>query len=252
MSNTLPIIEIFGPTIQGEGTMSGTITHFLRTGGCPLRCTWCDSMYAVDPAEVKRNATKMTTAEILQAVQALPYAPWITFTGGDPCMWELLGDVIPALNGPQYNMRVAIETQGTLFPSWLENADLVTFSPKPPSSGNVVDIAGINKYLQERRPDHQRICIKIVIASADDLSYAFDVVNSIPMQLVEGYYFNACSSVIPIGHSILAPATRVLDTVDLYRAIADHVLSVSEQTNHKIHVGCQQHVLLWPESEKGL
>jgi 7-carboxy-7-deazaguanine synthase len=30
----LPIIEIFGPVIQGEGAMIGKQTHFVRFGGC--------------------------------------------------------------------------------------------------------------------------------------------------------------------------------------------------------------------------
>ena len=52
-----PVIEIFGPTIQGEGSEAGLATHFIRVGGCDYRCSWCDTMYAVDPAAVRANAT---------------------------------------------------------------------------------------------------------------------------------------------------------------------------------------------------
>lgn len=35
------ISEIFGPTIQGEGSLIGRATVFVRTGGCDFRCNWC-------------------------------------------------------------------------------------------------------------------------------------------------------------------------------------------------------------------
>jgi 7-carboxy-7-deazaguanine synthase len=44
------ISEIFGPTIQGEGVLIGLPTVFVRTGGCDYRCSWCDSLHAVDSA----------------------------------------------------------------------------------------------------------------------------------------------------------------------------------------------------------
>jgi 7-carboxy-7-deazaguanine synthase len=37
-TRTYPVIEIFGPTIQGEGAEAGLATHFLRVGGCDYRC----------------------------------------------------------------------------------------------------------------------------------------------------------------------------------------------------------------------
>ncbi|TIU92326.1 MAG: 7-carboxy-7-deazaguanine synthase QueE, partial [Mesorhizobium sp.] len=42
------VSEIFGPTIQGEGMLIGLPTVFVRTGGCDYRCSWCDSLHAVD------------------------------------------------------------------------------------------------------------------------------------------------------------------------------------------------------------
>ena len=42
--------EIFGPTIQGEGALIGQPTIFVRTGGCDYRCSWCDTLHAVDSA----------------------------------------------------------------------------------------------------------------------------------------------------------------------------------------------------------
>lgn len=39
----IPVLEIFGPTIQGEGAVIGRKTMFIRTAGCDFNCAWCDS-----------------------------------------------------------------------------------------------------------------------------------------------------------------------------------------------------------------
>src|SRR3954470_24432474 len=80
-----PVVEIFGPTIQGEGAEAGLATHFVRFGGCDFRCAWCDTMYAVEPAAVRRNAERLSTEEIVERVEVLGGAPrWVTLSGGNP------------------------------------------------------------------------------------------------------------------------------------------------------------------------
>lgn len=43
MAKAIPVLEIFGPTIQGEGMVIGQKTMFVRTAGCDYSCSWCDS-----------------------------------------------------------------------------------------------------------------------------------------------------------------------------------------------------------------
>lgn len=257
----IPIMELFGPTIQGEGLMSGTITHFLRTGGCGMRCNWCDTMFAVDPALIKEGRVLMTVPDVLDAIAGLPFAPYITLTGGDPCLHKGLGEMIPSLNAR--GMRVAIETQGQLFPSWLKDCDVITFSPKPPSAGEIVEPENIATWIKNtfgggRRP--VRICIKVVIFDEEDFEYALSVYDAIPAGMYDSFYFTGGTLLTqdvelpedaPEGYEYTLKATYVLRN---FRAVATEVLrhQPSVQFNDKVHIGCQQHVLLWPDKDKGV
>lgn len=127
-----PVMEVFGPTVQGEGPLAGALTHFVRLGGCDYRCTWCDSLFAVIPQQVRAYATKMNPEEILDAVATLtPSAPWVTLSGGNPALHDLTELVDKLRTG---GWRVAVETQGSVWRPWLSMVDLLIVSPKPPSS----------------------------------------------------------------------------------------------------------------------
>src|SRR4051794_28690583 len=129
----IPVVEIFGPTIQGEGAEAGIATHFVRVGGCDYRCSWCDTMYAVDPEIVRATAEKLSSDEIVTRVDALAGRPdWVTISGGNPAL-HALGDLVSGLHAVGF--RVSVETQGSRWASWLGSVDRLTVSPKPPSSG---------------------------------------------------------------------------------------------------------------------
>ncbi len=245
----IQIIELFGPTIQGEGLMSGTVTHFLRTGGCGLRCTWCDSLYAVLPEEVKKNRTMMTVMEILEYIKGLAPAPYVTFTGGDPCIQEELGPLIIHLNVA--GMKVAVETQGEFFPDWLENADVITFSPKGPSSGNTVEIEDLYNWLGHRSPRRTfQVCIKVVIFDEADFKYAMEVYAGLPTVFYDSFYFTAGTPTDTTG-----PWERSAAVILNEQALAQMMLDAAqggEFFNEKVHIGCQQHVLLWPAEDRGV
>lgn len=134
---TLRIAEIFGPTIQGEGALIGAPTVFVRAGGCDYRCSWCDSLHAVDSA-YRHNWAAMTTDAIWARVKAL--------SGGVPLMVSLSGgnpaiqDFAPLISqGHADGYRFALETQGSVARAWFCDLDLLILSPKPPSSGETVD-----------------------------------------------------------------------------------------------------------------
>src|SRR3954449_11904275 len=87
---TFPVIEIFGPTIQGEGAEAGLPTHFVRLGGCDYRCAWCDTMYAVDPRTVRARSESLPATEIVGRLHELGGHPeWVTLSGGNPALHHL-------------------------------------------------------------------------------------------------------------------------------------------------------------------
>jgi 7-carboxy-7-deazaguanine synthase len=168
-----PIVEIFGPVIQGEGAMIGRQTHFVRLGGCDYRCSWCDTIYAVLPDQVRANSTPMTVDEVIDTLRSLnPVTPWVTLSGGNPALHKL-NSLVDAMRAAGYS--VAVETQGTLFKSWLLDCDLVTVSPKPPSSGMDQDLAQLNRFANA-----PGLNFKVVVFDEADFLFAKDVHGRYP------------------------------------------------------------------------
>jgi len=200
----LPVIEIFGPVIQGEGSLAGRQTIFIRFGGCDYRCSWCDTLYAVTPELVKANSTYMTTDEIIYKVNKLnpkrkrADVSLITLSGGNPAMHDLY-PLLERLR--EYGFETALETQGTITPKWLDLVDYITVSPKGPSSGMNFDYDKLVTFLEDCKG--KQPCIKIVVANMDDFRFALDIddlaeqILEVPRRCSPRYYFylQTCSPV---------------------------------------------------------
>jgi 7-carboxy-7-deazaguanine synthase len=178
----LAVVEVFGPVIQGEGPLAGSKTMFVRFGGCDYRCTKCDSLHAVIPQAVKKNAQYLTAEEITDKLVALrghSGTNWVTLSGGNPCMWDLTR-LIQLLKGAKF--AVAVETQGTLNPQWLTKCGMVVISPKSPGMGEKFEPDKFKNLLQMLWVHTVPVAVKIVVFSAQDLEFAVTVneeINSI-------------------------------------------------------------------------
>ena len=86
----IAISEIFGPTIQGEGALIGVPTVFVRTGGCDFRCSWCDTLYAVEP-RFRADWQSLSAEAILARVNQLSgdQPILVTLSGGNPALQPL-------------------------------------------------------------------------------------------------------------------------------------------------------------------
>jgi 7-carboxy-7-deazaguanine synthase len=169
--SAVPVVEVFGPTIQGEGDLAGVPTAFVRFGGCDYRCSWCDSLFAVLPDDVRR-APRMTPAEVTAALDALAGRPeWVTLSGGNPALLEL-GELVSLLHAS--GRRVAVETQGSVWRDWLAACDLLTVSPKPPSSGMATpaNMGESERFLERARAGGGRVVVKVVVFDEADYQWA--------------------------------------------------------------------------------
>jgi len=120
----LKIAELFY-SIQGEGSLVGVPSVFIRTSGCNLRCAWCDTPYASWQPE----GAELTISQIVDEVKAHP-ARHVVVTGGEPM---IAPEIIPLTERlRELGLHVTIETAGTVFQ--LVACDLMSISPKLASS----------------------------------------------------------------------------------------------------------------------
>ncbi len=172
----LRVSEIFGPTIQGEGAVIGTPTVFVRAGGCDYRCSWCDSLHAVG-SEYRHDWTPMTADEIMTEVTTLSGGQPLTISlsGGNPA----IQDFAPLLRlGHAQGYTFAMETQGSVARDWFADLDTLVLSPKPPSSGEVVDWVAFDACLSAAQ--EAETVMKIVIFDEADYAWARDVAARYP------------------------------------------------------------------------
>ncbi|WDM23114.1 7-carboxy-7-deazaguanine synthase QueE [Paenibacillus polymyxa] len=130
----IPVLEVFGPTVQGEGMVIGRKTMFVRTAGCDYRCSWCDSAFTWD-GSAKDQIRRLSATDIWQELKAIGGERFshVTLSGGNPALLPQLGELITLLRSQ--GIATAVETQGSRWQEWLYDIDEVTLSPKPPSSG---------------------------------------------------------------------------------------------------------------------
>lgn len=165
----IPVSEIYGPVIQGEGAVIGSPTIFVRLGGCDYECLWCDSLYAVLP-KYKDEWTPMSPIEMINAIDKLSPKPiLVTLSGGNPALHRL-SPLIEA--GHAVGHKFAIETQGTRLPDWADQLDHITLSPKPPSSGMKTDMGKLRRWVHLTVTMGIAACLKLVVFDDVDYEYA--------------------------------------------------------------------------------
>jgi 7-carboxy-7-deazaguanine synthase len=116
----LKIAELFY-SLQGEGSLVGVPSVFIRTSGCNLRCSWCDTPYTSWQPEGEDR----TVAQILEMVRGWP-AHHAVITGGEPMIAPEIVPLTLALR--EAGLHITIETAGTVFHP--VECDLMSISPK--------------------------------------------------------------------------------------------------------------------------
>ena len=180
-TDLINIVEIFGPTIQGEGALIGMPTVFVRSGGCDYRCSWCDTGYAVLP-KFEEQWSLMDTESIFQQIEKLSkgHPLWVTLSGGNPAIQNF--EALIRL-GQSKGYKFSMETQASVAQPWFSLLDQLTLSPKPPSTSMSFKMRGLERCLKacESLDNHQvDISLKFVLADKEDIIWAKAVADQYP------------------------------------------------------------------------
>jgi 7-carboxy-7-deazaguanine synthase len=158
----LRLTEIY-VSIQGESTHVGRPCVFVRTTGCNLRCTWCDSAFTFSGGEW------WSLGDIFARVDSFGIRT-VEVTGGEPLLQP---GVVPLMEGLlARGYRVLLETSGSLPIDAVPAGVHVILDLKAPDSGEVDKNHWPN--LDLLRPHHE---VKFVLASRRDFEWARDVVR---------------------------------------------------------------------------
>lgn len=179
--SSIPVLEIFGPTIQGEGMVIGQKTMFIRTAGCDYSCAWCDSSFTWDGTG-KDDIKQMDAVQIWDELKRLGGSgfSFVTISGGNPALLKNLSSLIELLK--QNQITICLETQGSKWQDWFYDIDELTISPKPPSSKMETDFAVLDRILHQltQRKNEQHVSLKVVVFDDEDYQYAKNIHERYP------------------------------------------------------------------------
>ena len=222
----MQITEIFY-SIDGEGTRVGLPVVFIRSFGCNMLCSYCDSHYSVLPSCRRTDVKEMTISEIVDNVRKYP-CKRVTFTGGEPLLQKDCYELIRALIS--FGYEVNVETNGSVNPYKLNpycsdtleeeylnsNRLFFTFDYKCPTS-NQEDKMDLSILRDMKNKD----VLKFVVGSREDLEKA--------------EYITAQYS--PRGQVYLSPVFGKINSSDIVEFLkkSDTFLAVNARMQLQLH-----------------
>ena len=190
LAQTLIVNEIF-LSIQGETSLTGWPTVFVRLTGCPLRCRYCDTAYAFDAGE------KMSLAAILRAVSGY-HTGRVTVTGGEPLAQKNCLSLLNLFCDENY--QVSLETSGAVDISGVDTRVIKILDLKTPGSGEMQRNRYENLELLRERDE-----IKFVICDRADYEWC-------KQKLAEYQLHEHCQVLFSCSHAQL-PARTLADWI---------------------------------------
>lgn len=208
------LIEIY-PSIQGETTLSGHPTVFVRTAACNLRCSWCDTTYSFG------RGTPWTIEEILKKIEETGLR-YVCVTGGEPLLQENSLVLMNKLCDLGY--VVSLETGGSLTTEHVDSRVRVILDIKCPGSG--MSDKNDWKNLNHLNAHDE---IKFVLLDREDYLWAIDT----------------CKKYILFKHTVLfSPVHGKLNPQELVNWIVEDKIPV--------RLNLQIHKYIWTPETKGV
>ena len=194
----MKIAEIFY-SIQGEGSLVGMPSVFVRTSGCNLRCTWCDTPYTSWAPEGR----ELSIDEIIAAVN--PHsAAHVVVTGGEPMIAPEIAALTARLR--EQGLHITIETAGTVFAPVA--CDLMSISPKLANSTPHERESGRWAAQHERLRKQPEVLRKLI----DGFAYQLKFVITSSEDLAEVEQLRR-ELAVPSSNVLLMPEGTTHDTV---------------------------------------
>lgn len=213
------VSEIFH-SIQGEGLRAGDRCVFIRLHGCSLRCSWCDTPYALDK---RTGGIPMSGKEIIE--KAISFnCKFIEFTGGEPL------EQIPVHGLMKYfcdeGFTVAVETGGHIDISHVDQRVIRIMDVKCPDS----KMSSLN-HLKNLTILNSKDEVKFVLASRSDYEWAKNIIEEYDV-------INACGAVL---------MSCVFDSLP-FKSLAEWILE--DELNVRMQI--QMHKFIWDPSMRGV
>jgi 7-carboxy-7-deazaguanine synthase len=231
----IPVLEIFGPTIQGEGMVIGQKTMFVRTAGCDYSCAWCDSAFTWD-GSAKEDIRLLTAREIWNELKEIGGERFshVTISGGNPALLSNLDELLRIFE--ENDIQSALETQGSRWQEWFYDIDDLTISPKPPSSNMNTDFEKLDFIIQNLLENESKFSLKVVVFDDEDLQYA---------KMVHHRYHNVPFYIQTGNPEVMEENTNKLvsDLLNDYETLIEKV-SLDQELNH-VRVLPQLHTIVW-------
>lgn len=222
------INEIF-LSIDGEAKRAGELATFIRSVGCPLRCTYCDSKYTW---EAESTNVKMSVKEIIDVCENNG-ARNITFTGGEPLIQKDADELIEELASKDFD--VSIETCGAVdfterrwFKNNIKNV-WVCADYKCYESGEESKMISLDKFAKLRSRD----VLKFVVGSQKDLELAKDVMTYLRKKRCKCHFY-------------LSPVFGKIEPLEIVNFIVDNKLQ------DKVKFQLQLHKFVWDADARGV
>lgn len=211
----IKINEVFF-SIQGESSWSGYPTVFVRTSGCHLRCTYCDTTYAYHAGE------RMSVDQILAKVQSYP-ARYVCVTGGEPLLQPAVHELMSRLCDLGYH--VSLETSGDKSCDAVDSRVKKIIDVKTPDSGEPDCFHSDNLRFADRDTE-----FKFVICSERDFDWAESFARE--------------NKLFEKSNVLYSPSFKNLEP----RWLAEKILAGKSKARMQV----QLHKYIWPPDARGV